>query len=223
MAEPPSALREAVLMSEQPGTPRSSSLAETPPRLVLALALVGAAALSLAAAVLAMLVMGSGGTSISAEVGLLGRIQYGTRLVDGVVLLLPLAVLLARLVEPHADAPAHPAVRSVLLGATAVGSAATFLLLLRVVADLGGGDFLVAGIGPSLLLDVGQLLVASAGAYWAYRELQRTPAPPRPSPPRAGPPPGNVAPLPPLPGTTAPGTTAPGFPTGPPSPPTARE
>lgn len=208
-------------MSEQPGTPRSSSLAETPPRLLLALALVGAAALSLAAAVLAMLVVGSGGPSLSAEVGLLGRIQYGARLVDGVVLLIPLAVLLARLVEPHAGAPAHPAVRSVLLGATAVGSAATFLLLLRVVADLGGGDFLVAGIGPSLLLDVGQLLVAAAGAFWAYRELQRTPSAPSPSPPPiVGPPPGGPGPPSPHPGagTMPPGASPPGFPTGPPPP-----
>lgn len=214
-------------MSEQPRSPRSSSLAETPPRLLVALALVGAAALSLAAAVLAMLVVGSGELAVSVEIGLLSRIQYGTRLLDiGVLLLIPLAVLLARLVEPLAGAPAHPAVRSVLLGASAVGSAAAFLVLLRVVADLGGGDFLVAGIGPSLLIDVGQLLVAATGALWAYRELQRTPAMSHPTPP----PPvrttaASFAPLPSHPGagTPAPGTAAPGFPSGPPSPPTTEE
>lgn len=208
----------------------AASLAATPPRLLLALALVGAAALSLAAALLAMLVVGDAALGASAEIGLLGRVQYGTRLLDnGVLLLIPLAVLLARLVEPHAGAPAHPAVRSVLLGASAVGSAAAFLVLLRVVADLGGGEFLVAGIGPSLLIDVGQLLVAATGALWAFRELQRTPATPPPPAPVETPPSG-FAPLSrhpgtgtTAPGTTAPGTTAPGFPSGPPSPPTTTE
>ncbi len=210
-------------MSAQPASPAATApLAATPPRLLLALALVGAAALSLGAAVLAMVAVGTGDLAFGAELGLLRRIQYGTRLLDnGTLLLVPLAVLLARLVEPHAGAPASPVVRSVLLGSSAVGAAATFLIVLRLVADLGGGDLLVAGVGAALLVDVGQLLVAAAGTLWSLRELQRTPPvgdpgprPPAPSPSAFGPGPAGAPP-----GTMPPGTTPPGFPAGPPPPP----
>ncbi len=201
------------MTDRSPSPPPPLSLADMPPRLAVALALVGAAALTQAAVVLAMLAMGAGDVALGAEMELLTRIQFGTRFLDvGVLLLVPLAVLLARLVEPSADVPAHPAVRSVLLGASAVGAASAFLLLLRVLADLGGGDFLPAGVVTALLIDVGHLLVAVAGTWWAYRELQRTrpqPVPPADASGGAGP----VAPPPRM------GSTAPGFPTGPPPPP----
>lgn len=201
-------------MDEQPQPPvAASSLATTPPRLLLALALVGAAGLILVAAVLAMVTVGLGGV-LGADLGLLQRLQFGTGFLDiGVLLLVPLAVLLARLVEPDAGTPAHPAVRSVVLGASAVGPAALFLILLRVLSNLG-----VSGVPPGarasvLLADIGHLLVACAGAWWAYQELQRLPRASEPhtvSPPDPGSGPGSFSARPPT------GPIRPGFPTGPP-------
>ena len=198
-----------------PSTPGPRSLADTPPRLLVALALVAAVALTQVAAVLAMLVAG-GDAALSGELGLLARIHFGARLVDfGVLLLVPLALLLARPIEADVDARVHPAVRSVLLGASSVGAAAAFLLALRVLADLGGGDFLPAGVASALLVDLAHLLVAFTGAWWAYRELQRTPPSPKPAPVSPAPPEGGggASSLPPV--TWPP---APAFPTGPPPP-----
>lgn len=190
----------------------------TPPRLLLALALVGAAALTLVAAVLALALVGSGDV-LSADLRLPERIQFGTRFVDiGVLLLVPLAVLLARSVEPDGGAPAHPAVRSVLLGASAVGPAATFLVVLRVLADIGFGAIPPGDLASVLLVDIGHLLVAGAGAWWAYRELQCLS--PSPGPPATLPvdPTGGRASSAAHPPT---GPITHGFPTGPPQAPDA--
>ncbi len=167
-------------------------MTEAPPRLVLALALVGATALVLLAAVIDMLALP--GAASQVRLGLLARIQLGTQLLDlGVLVLVPLAVLLARLVEPGGAAPHLQATRSVVLGATAVGAASTFLLLLRLVADLGlvadPGVQVPTLVGPGTIVrDLALVLVAGTGALWASRELQRVPSS---SPPPAGPSPAN--------------------------------
>lgn len=180
-------------------------MSETPPRLLMALALVAASALTQVSVFIAMVSLPGGGLASGATLGPLARIQYGTRLLDpGVLLLVPLAVLLARLVEPGADAPAHPATRTALIGASAVGAASAFLLALRLVADLGGDARLLPQTLPgSLVYDVGLLLIAAAGSFWAYRELGRTPS----GAPGAAAPPSPEAAAPPSP---------PGFPSGPP-------
>lgn len=179
-------------------------MSQTPPRLLMALALVGATAMIQLSVLIAMVGLPGGVVVSGSTVGPLARIQYGTRFLDvGVLLLVPLAVLLARLVEPSAASPAHPATRTVLLSASAGGAASAFLLALRLVADLGGDQRLVAQTVPgTLLYDISLLLLAVAGAFWAYRELQRTRATPPPPPP---------------PATQAPSAPPPrGFPSGPP-------
>lgn len=180
----------------------------TPPRLLLALALVWGVALMQLSALISMVALPS--FVADSGLGLLARIQFGTQVLDlGVLVLVPLAVLLARLVEPAATAPNHRATRSVVLGATAVGAASTFLLLLRLVADLGLAVDLGAGVPAltvpgTIMRDLSLVLVAGAGALWAYCELQCTPpddpsaVPSRPpaaavpavDPPAAGSPPG---------------------------------
>lgn len=200
-------------MTDPPRPPLHLSSADLPPRLAVALALIAASALTQVAAVLAMVANGVGDVALGGEMELLTRIQFGTRFLDlGVLLLVPLAVLLARLVEPRGDAPVHPGVHSVLLAASAVGAAVAFLLLLRVLADLGGGDLMPGGVATVLLIDAGHLLVAVAGTWWAYRELQG----PRPQPTPPADASQGAGPVGPPPGTW---TTAPGFPSGPPPPP----
>jgi hypothetical protein len=165
-------------------------MSQTPPRLLMALALVSATAMIQLSVLIAMVGLPGGVVVSGSTVGPLARIQYGTRFLDvGVLLLVPLAVLLARLVEPSAASPAHPVTRTVLVGASAGGAASAFLLALRLVADLGGDQRLVAQTVPgTLLYDLGLLLLAVAGAFWAYRELQRTRAAPAPPPPATQPP-----------------------------------
>ena len=182
-----------------------------PPRLLVALALVGAAGLVLLSEVVTMVTVSSSDAGLAAQVGVLDRIRLGTRLADLPVLaLLPVAVLLARLVEPGAARSPLAATRAVLAGAAAVGSALVVLVVLRTLADVAGEDLLVDSRPPlaTLLADLAALAVALAGAGWALRELGRTPRPES--------------------ATSAPTATAPppvarpvggGFPTGPPSAP----
>ncbi len=184
-----------------------------PPRLLVALALVGAAGLVVLAEVVTMATISPPDLGAAAGVGLLDRIRVGTRLADLPVLLtLPLAVLLARLVEPGAARSPVAAVRAVLAGATSVGSALTVLVTLRVLADAGGQELFVDPRPKlaALLVNVASLLVATTATGWAWRELQRTPraaaTPPAPPP---------STPAPPMPAPRAGG-----FPAGPPpSPP----
>lgn len=188
-------------------------MSQTPPRLLMALALVAAGALVQLSVVVTMVSLPPG--IVSRPVGALLRIQFGTELLDlGVLLLVPLAVLLARLVEPSAASPAHPATRTVLLGASAVGAASGFLLSLRLVADLvGDARVMNLTLPGALVYDVGLLLIAVAGAFWAYRELGRTPSGVS-----------DAAPLPPPAGEPSPPPSPPGFPSGPPlAPPPAPE
>lgn len=168
-----------------------------PPRLLVALALVGAAGLVMLAAMVTMVTVSSSHLGIAAHVGLLDRIRLGTRLVDLPVLaLLPLAVLMARLVEPGGRPAPLAATRAVLAGSAALGAALAFLVLLRVMADLSGQELFVDSRPrlATLLANLASLLVAVAGAAWALRELQRTPRtvpaapPPLPPPPRSSPP-----------------------------------
>ncbi len=188
-----------------------------PPRLVVALALVGAAGLIVLAEVVTMASVSSPDLGVVAEIGLLDRLRLGTRLIDlPVVSVVPLAVLLSRLVEAGSPRGHQAATRAVLCGASAVGASLVLLVLVRLLADLGGQEYV---IDPrprlaALLVDLGSLLVASAGAAWAYRELQRSPHPDRMASSR----PSAPAPPPSPPPTTG------GFPTGPPpaAPPAGR-
>lgn len=184
-------------------------MSRTPPRLLMALALVSATAMIQLSVLIAMVALPGGVVVSGSTVGPLARIQYGTRFLDvGVLLLVPLAVLLARLVEPSAASPAHPVTKTVLASASAGGAASAFLLALRLVADLGGDQRLVAQTVPgTLLYDLGLLLLAVTGAFWAYRELQRTRATPAPPPPDPRPPSATQPPSAPPPR---------GFPSGPP-------
>jgi len=191
-------------------------VSQMPPRLLMALTLVAAGALTQLSAFIAMVSLPGGGLVTGAALGPLARIQYGTRLLDpGVLLLVPLAVLLARLVEPSPASPAHPATRTVLIGASAVGAASAFLLSLRLVADVGGDARLLPQTLPgSLVYDLGLLLVAVAGALWAYRELGRRPSGVSDA----------VVTPPPPPDEPSPPPSPTGFPSGPPlAPPPAPE
>ncbi len=172
-----------------------------PPRLLVALALVGAVGLIVLAEVLTMAAASAPGLGATAEIGLLDRVRLGTRLIDLPLLtIVPLAVLLARLVEPGAPRAHEAATRAVLSGGSAVGTSLVLLVVVRLLADLGGQG---AFIDPrptlaALVVNLASLLVAGAGAAWAYRELQRTPrpdtvappGPPPPPPPPTWPPPG---------------------------------
>lgn len=181
-------------------------MSRTPARLLMALALVAAAALTELAVLIAIVTLPGDGVIAGSTLGLLARIQIGTHLLDlGVLLLIPVAVFLARLVEPSAASPAQPATRTVLLGASAVGSAAIFLVALRLLADLAGEELLAQTVPATFVYDLSLLLIAAAGASWAYWELQRTPPAPAEHPPATMPDPG---PPPPRPSS--------GFPTGPP-------
>ncbi|MBW3547571.1 MAG: hypothetical protein KY452_05480 [Actinobacteria bacterium] len=187
---------------------RPPGLVEAPPRLLVALALVAAAALTLLAVLVTMPTISPEDFNF-AHFGFLDRVQIGTRLLDvPVLLLVPVAVLLARLVERGAGG-APPMARTVLASATVVGAALAFFVFLRLVAHLGGQEYLVSPMPKlgSLFYDLGGLLVAVTGPYWAFYELQRTrstaadPAPgdaqtgpswfppPSPGPPDASPPP----------------------------------
>ena len=187
-----------------------------PPRLLVALALVAAAGLVVLAEVVTIATISSPDLGAAAGVGLLDRIRLGTRLADLPVLLtLPLAVLLARLVEPGAARSPVAAARAVLAGATSVGSALFVLVVLRVLADLGARE-LVLDPRPklaALLVNLASLVVASTGTGWAWRELQRTPRAAATS----------SAPPPSMPAPSVPPPRAGGFPAGPPpSPPPAQ-
>ena len=186
---------------------RPPGLVEAPPRLLVALALVAAAALTLLAVLVTMPTISPEDFNF-AHFGFLDRVQIGTRLLDvPVLLLVPVAVLLARLVERGAGG-APPMARTVLASATVVGAALALFVFLRLVAHLGGQEYLVSPMpkAGSLFYDLGGLLVAVTGPYWAFYELQRTrsaadPAPgdaqrgrswfppPPPGPPDASPPP----------------------------------
>lgn len=186
---------------------RPSGLVEAPPRLLVALALVAAAALTLLAVLVTMPTISPEDFNF-AHFGFLDRVQIGTRLLDvPVLLLVPVAVLLARLVERGAGG-APPMARTVLASATVVGAALALFVFLRLVAHLGGQEYLVSPMpkAGNLFYDLGGLLVAVTGPYWAFYELQRTrsvadPAPgnaqrgrswfppPPPGPPDASPPP----------------------------------
>ena len=151
-----------------------------PPRLLVALGLVGAAGLVLLSEVVTMVTVSSSDVGLAAQAGVLDRIRLGTRLVDLPVLaVLPVAVLLARLVEPGAARSPLAATRAVLAGAGSVGSALVVLVILRTLADVAGEELLVDSRPPlaTLLADLAALVVAIAGAGWALRELQRTPRP----------------------------------------------
>lgn len=186
-----------------PPPPGTASLGDTPPRLLLALALVSAGGLAIVAVLASMATASVGDLPPATGLSILQRIQLGTQFVDlGLLLVVPLAVLLARLVEPSAANPSHPATPAVLTGASAIGAGLALFALLRLVADLGGGQLVVAPQIGAVFYDIGSLLVAVGGAYWAYRELRRVPAGSTAAP---------AAPVPPpLP------TVPPGFPQGPP-------
>ncbi len=181
--------------------PRPTGLGQLPPRLLVALALVIAAGSTLVAVLLTMPTISPQEFGF-AHFGFLDRVQIGTRLLDvPVLLLVPFAVLLARLVE-RGGAGAGPMTRTVLSAAAAVGAALAMFVFLRLVAHLGGQEYLVGPMPKvgSFFYDLGALLVAVAGPYWAFHERQRTPPgadpaagggqpgrPPFPSPP-PGPP-----------------------------------
>ena len=199
-------------------------MSETPPRLLMALALVAAGALTVLSVLIAMVSLPGGALLSGTTLGPLARIQYGTRLLDpGVLLLLPLAVLLARLAERTPETPPHPAARTVLVGAAAVGAASAFLLSLRLVADIGGdARLLPQTLAGSLVYDVGLLLIAVASAFWAYREVGT--ALPAPNVP-VGPSPATESPVTPAtpPERLPPPPPPTGFPSGPPlAPPPAQ-
>ena len=154
---------------------RPSGLVEAPPRLLVALALVAAAALTLLAVLVTMPTISPEDFNFT-HFGFLDRVQIGTRLLDvPVLLLVPVAVLLARLVERGAGG-APPLARTVLASATVVGAALALFVFLRLVAHLGGQEYLVSPMPKvgSLFYDLGGLLVAVTGPYWAFYELQRT-------------------------------------------------
>lgn len=197
-------------MSEQVPSPRPSSghgqIGGVPPRLVVALALVAAGAAVLVAVLLTLATMPADLTVLGAELDVFERVRMATQFVDPPLLaLVPLAVLLARLVEPGAAGPNSAATRTVLAGASAVGAALAFFVVLRLVADLGS-EVVAPSRWGALAHDLGAMAVAVAGAYWAAAELARTPpaddggaAPPPLDPPGfpSGPP---VAPQGPPPG-----------------------
>ena len=174
---------------------RPSVVATTPPRLVVALALVAAAAATLMAVLVTFAAVSLDGTGFGTGAGIAPRINIATQYLDpGILVALPLAVLLARLVEPSVTDPAHPATRTVLVGAAAVGSALTFFAVLRLVAGLLGGGSSVPSRAGFFSYDLAGLLIAAGGAYWGGRELQRRPLDPPASgadptpPPLSGPP-----------------------------------
>ena len=180
----------------------------TPPRLLVALALVAAAALTVMGVLVTMAAISPSDFEDVARFTFLDRVQIGTGLLEvPVLLLVPVAVLLARLVE-RGSGGAPPMARTVLVAAVAVGAGLALFVLLRLVAHLGGQEYLVGPVPRvgNFFHDVGGLLVAVAGPYWAYYELQRTrsgadPAagggqagrpsfpPPPPGPPGTSPPP----------------------------------
>jgi hypothetical protein len=185
-------VREAVAVND----PRLPLVGHTPPRLVVALILVVAAGLTLVAVLLTMPTISPEEFGF-ASFGFLDRIQIGTRPLDvPVLLLVPVAVLLARLVE-RGGGGAPPAATTVLAAATAVGAALALFVLLRLLAHLGGQEYLVDPMPKlgSFFYDLGALLVAVAGPYWAFSELQRT----RPGPAPAGGRQGGPPPFPPPP------------------------
>lgn len=188
--------------SEAPGTSPPFSLGAVPPRLLVALALVGAGAVVVVAVLVSMATVPAD-VAARLDVGILQRVQLGTRFVDiGVVVLVPAAVLLAGLVEPSATVPSsEPATRTVMTGASAIGASLALFVFLRLVADLAGGDLVGPSRAGAVVYDLACLLVAGAGASWAYQELQRR----RP------------APTPPAPAAPSPAAPV-GFPHGPPPP-----
>ncbi len=187
---------------------RPPGLVGVPPRLLVALALVAAAALTLLAVLVTMAAISPSDFQDVARFTFLDRVQIGTGLLEvPVLLLVPVAVLLARLVE-RGSGGAPPMARTVLAAAVAAGAGLALFVLLRLVAHLGGQEYLVGPVPRvgNFFHDVGGLLVAVAGPYWAYYELQRTrsgadPAagggqagrpsfpPPPPCPPGTSPPP----------------------------------
>ncbi|HEV2766935.1 MAG TPA: hypothetical protein VGV63_04395 [Acidimicrobiales bacterium] len=189
-------------------TSRPAGPGGTPPRLLVALALVAAAALTLLAVMVTMAAISPGDFQDVAHFTFLDRVQIGTGLLDAPVLLLvPVAVLLARLVERGTEGAPSMA-RTVLASATVVGAGLALFVLLRLVGHLGGQEYLVGPVPKvgNCFHDVGGLLGAVTGPYWAYYELQRTssggnPAeegsqagrpwfpPPPPGPPGTSPPP----------------------------------
>ncbi|MGI8759260.1 MAG: hypothetical protein ACR2K0_08125 [Acidimicrobiales bacterium] len=185
--------------SEGGARPQPFSLGSVPPRLAVALALVGAGAVVVVAVLVGMATVPAD-VATRLDVGILQRVQLGARFVDlGVVVAVSVAVLLAGLVEPGATTPAsEQATRTVLSGASAIGAALGLLVFLRLVADLAGGALAGPSRAGAVVYDLACLLVAGAGASWAYQELQRR----RPESSVAAPP--------------VPPPSAPGFPLGPP-------
>ena len=156
-------------------TSRPPGLGQAPPRLLVALALVAAAGFTLLAVLVTMPTVSPEAFNF-AHFGFLDRVQIGTRLLDvPVLVLIPVAVLLARLVERGAGG-APPLARTVLASAAVVGTALALFVFLRLVAHLGGQEYLVGPIPKvgNFFHDLGGLLVAVAGPYWAFHELQRT-------------------------------------------------
>lgn len=154
---------------------RPPGLGQVPPRLLVALALVAAAASTLVAVLVIMPTIPPEEFGFT-HFGFLDRVQIGARLLDlPVLLLVPVAVLLARLVERGAGG-APPMARTILAAAAVVGAALALFVFLRLVAHLGGQEYLVGPIPKvgNFFYDLGGLMVAVAGPYWAFHELQRT-------------------------------------------------
>jgi hypothetical protein len=145
-------------------------------RAIAAAALVAAACSVLVATFLAVLTV-SADTYSFLDIRFLERLQIGLRFLSVPVLLtIPLAVALAR-PRGRPGAAAGPAARLdrlSLVGATVAGSVATFLLLLRLLANLGGTQLLLISSSKlaEFFFDLSGLVIGAASTLWALVELR---------------------------------------------------
>lgn len=152
-----------------PSQPNPLAGLERQPARLMALALVAAGALVL----LAVLIAIATADADFIDLTFLNRIQVGASLLDlPFLFLVPLALLLNR--TGGDDRQGGPG-RLVVLGCTGLGAAFVFFLLLRLIGNLSGEEFLVPtqSKGAAFFYDAAHLLVAAAGTYWAFTELQR--------------------------------------------------
>ena len=149
------------------------------------MALVAAGAAVIIAVLVAILTINADDFSFL-EFTFANRLQSGTSFITlPVVLLLPLALLLAHDGGEGVDGPGEAGLsRMVVVGVTVLGTAFSVLTVVRLVANLTGDDlFVTTSTASAVFFDLACLLVAVASTLWAYRLLPSG-APPAPEPER---------------------------------------
>jgi hypothetical protein len=146
-----------------PATP--NMLQTTPPRVLMALALVLAGAIHVLGVLITLITIDTD--------GFMNRLAFSFDAVDlRVLFLIPLVLLLVRGFDDTA-APVTGMGRLAVMGATVLAAVFTVFCVLSLIADLGADFFDNDTKAATFFFDVARVVAALGGTWWAFRELQK--------------------------------------------------